>query len=1019
MRKSLNELTATIRRRLRKDEEVSQFTDVIIPVEIMAVGFDLIGSEETLDKAWTLLTRYDEPVLPKNLSKDVLVRIRMLMSSYVGEANWLSLLESYREVVGYQRLLEFDDQYHFTFKAPRIDPDRKEIYKGILLNPIPYKKTNKTFAKGGKFSYVKHSRESNIIMSGNIPPHWIKEPELLPEYRQKKQMNFAMDFDWPIIAKEMDRKLSVPIWKERLSPIQFHSIDDKQSVFHYEGLQHIAGGLASGKSTFRMINTYWLVKYKNAKIGMIEGSVADVLSTVKELRNVGINAVPIIGRSNREFHLTNHLLSKQYHTIDELEDPELKHLSGICSLKALAKDFEHESQPYYPCERIYSASKTQKLCPLIGQCGVFRDWYQLKEADVWVTTSAAVLSAKIPATIDPYKRTIYEAMYDLLDVIYVDEADQVQKRFEEQFLNEYNAFGKESYLVERLDKQFFEQIQHQEQLIGNSYISEWQMNLHHLKENVRELRGRLKTSKHLRNMLRRNVMYLNYLIHEIAKRITTEKSHYEQMKEKLIKYSRQVSFQSDQSEDSYLQLLVRTTNEHDKLAIVKDWIKSAGGEVPAEENKGRNLGNKVELFVYLANIESALKFIKFRYPIIQQYAQVEKISLLSMVDDFRPFIKEAMTGVMFGYRYEQKDGEELGSFKIIQYLAIGRDLLYNWHQMYKKADKRKGPTVLLLSGTSYAPKSLHYHVEHEPNWFISSTRQTSTLTQQFLPVRNPFENEEIINISGVADDVKKDRFLQTMVEQLEHDIQSELTYWGDKGEQRKVLLVVNSYDDVVVVGEALKRSDRWKGNYRLLSRGDQKNDIWYPRTMIERFPDEDVDILVAPMLAISRGYNIMKNNQAYFGSAFFLIRPYPVPNDLSYFVQVLHGHLPIYFKEIEKENLHFVKAMRRLRKKSRAKFEAMYEKPEFWSILTEEERIVLAWYTFIPAWQLIGRLLRSGSDARVFYCDGRFADPEEGKLALLDYWQRIMSETDDEIFNSLYGPFKDGIENVSKGEVLS
>jgi len=396
---------------------------------------------------------------------------------------------------------------------------------------------------------------------------------------------------------------------------------------------------------------------------------------------------------------------------------------------------------------------------------------------------------------------------------------------------------------------------------------------------------------------------------------------------------------------------------------------------------------------------------------------VEHIPLLTMTSDFRPLVKEAMTGVMFGYRYVQKDGEDIGHFNIIQYLAVGRDLLHHWHDMYVAADRRQGPAVVLLSGTSYAPKSLHYHIDEEPNWFITSTRQTSKLEQKFLDVKNPNELEKTINISGVRPVEKRNENLEILVSELDHKISAELSYWENSGTNRKVLLVVNSYDDVEIVGNALKRNPEWAGRYRLLSQDNRKDENWYPRSMIELFSQENADILVAPMLAISRGYNIMKGQQAYFGSAFFLIRPYPVPNDLSYFVQVLHGHLPDYLKDIEQNNEQFVKAIRKIRSKSRGYFEYMYRKPGYWSILSEKERLVLAWYTFIPTWQLIGRLLRGGSHARIFYCDGKFVQSTKNVPSIIDYWQKIMDESDDDIFNSLYGPFKESIKNLQEEEV--
>ena len=51
-----------------------------------------------------------------------------------------------------------------------------------------------------------------------------------------------------------------------------------------------------------MLETYRQVKEKGAKVGFIENSVFQVLDRVKELRDLGIKAVPIIGKGSRANH---------------------------------------------------------------------------------------------------------------------------------------------------------------------------------------------------------------------------------------------------------------------------------------------------------------------------------------------------------------------------------------------------------------------------------------------------------------------------------------------------------------------------------------------------------------------------------------------------------------------------------------------------------------------------------------------------------------------------------------------
>lgn len=132
-------------------------------------------------------------------------------------------------------------------------------------------------------------------------------------------------------------------------------------------------------------------------------------------------------------------------------------------------------------------------------------------------------------------------------------------------------------------------------------------------------------------------------------------------------------------------------------------------------------------------------------------------------------------------------------------------------------------------------------------------------------------------------------------------MEKELSYWQNVGEGRKILLLTNSYNDVNIVGKVLNELPLWKGRYRLLSQQDQNDEIWFPRSRVEHFAETEADILVAPILAISRGYNILdiNGNGALFGSAFFLVRPYPVPNNLGYYVQILLAHYQFSFKKLK------------------------------------------------------------------------------------------------------------------------
>lgn len=1018
MRKTLYDLTENIIKRLKKFPEIEDNVHTIINVEIMAVGCSLIDKNLKLDDAWVLLTGYDEPVIPNGTNKKIISRLRILFAQHSGQAIWEKDINEYFQIPKKYRLIEKNSNGSISFISPRFDPNRKDEYEKILVDPIPRVPINLEYAKAGNFYYSRMKENELHRYVGTIPDSWGEYCKPLQAYRNKKSIDFDLSFNWLEIAKEMDQILgeNITTWQNKVKPIQFLSRKGNK-IFKYDGIQHIGGGLASGKSTFKTVNTYWLVKKKGAKVGILEENVAQVLERVKELKSLGINAVPIIGKSGRRKYLEKYLLSFQFQSFTDFSSNEiLSHFSDVCVIQSLADDLNEDGAVNYPCKSLnHGKDMKKRMCPLAHLCGIYKDWTKLNDAEVWVTTPGAVLHSRIPANIDPLERLIYEAMYDLLDVIFVDEADQVQKGFDEAFMEEHSAFGDSRHLVEKLLQQLNEKVDGKYYLADNNLLTIWKKNLEHLKECVWNLYGALLKSPHIHNFIKNEVIYLNYLIFHISKEISKKDEHQIQVEEIMREFVRESFFSSVGNSEERLHGLINVSSLKDKRKLITEWISKVGGEIKEDSYK---LYSKIELFVYLSHIERAMKWIIEYYPIVHQYfdSKVE-VPLLRQIKDFRPFMKEAMTGVMLGYRYETKDGSNIGEFKILQYLAIGRQLLNHWANVYEFADDKKGPSIILLSGTSYAPKSLHYHLETEPQWYIKSSKSTSELKQFFIEIRDPTNGEKLVPVSGVKQGFQRDQNLKTIVQELSRKIESELNYWKDVGEYRRVLLVVNSYDDVKTVGDILERSQLWKGRYRLLSQNDQNDNIWFPRSQIEQFASEPEDLLVAPMLAISRGYNILDKNGigALFGTAFFLIRPYPVPNNLSYFVQILHGSLPLYFKRVKDEGLKYAQAMRKIRSLSRRRFELMYQKPDFWSILDEKEKTILSWYTFIPTWQLMGRLLRGGKNARIYYCDAKFIDKGNASLSMLDYWAKLMSENEeDPLFASLYGPFMKSIKNIEK-----
>ena len=725
MRKSIHDLAASIKTKLRKHDELNGLLNSIIYVELMAVGCELIDENVLLNEAWVLLTGYDHPVVPKPKDKKVLDRLRILLPQIMGKTIWESMVDEYFEIPQQYRLLNRNDDGDISFSVPRFNPNRKFSYEKILLNPIPKVKNTQKFIGEGKFSYTKKKGAYLVTYKGTVPKGWNRETDNLPLYRDKEKVSFDLPFDWLGIAKEMDELSNDEgaTWQQKVKPMTLVSTKNK-SEFTFDGVQHISGGLAAGKSTFRAVSAFWLTKKKNAKVGIVEVSVAQVLEQVNELRSLGIKAVPLIGRNDRKKHQDNYLLSNPVNSIaDVATDHSLSSLSDICAIKALAGDNDREGETRLPCKSLNSnGEKGDKKCSLAHLCGIYNEWTELLDADVWVTTSAAVLHTRLPANVDPYERLIYEAMYDLLDVIYIDEADQIQKQFDETFLKELSAFGQSNYFLEKMVEELNIVLGSNYGYADNETLMEMRKTCTHVGTVIWELFQKIKESNTLRESLKDRILYVNYLIDEISEDLTESEKCKERIAENMRRFVGESNFSSVGSVEERLHALINVSKSSEKVAIIENWINRMQVKIPESKMRDK-LYAKIELFVYLAHIDSAMKFIMRAYPSVQSSIPNQlEVPMLRNNKDFHPFIKEAMTGVMLGYRYEVKDGEDLGTFKMIQYIAVGRELLVKWPFIYEQADEKKGPSVILLSGTSYAPESLHYHIDGEPEWFIESSR---------------------------------------------------------------------------------------------------------------------------------------------------------------------------------------------------------------------------------------------------------------------------------------------------------
>ncbi len=296
--------------------------------------------------------------------------------------------------------------------------------------------------------------------------------------------------------------------------------------------------------------------------------------------------------------------------------------------------------------------------------------------------------------------------------------------------------------------------------------------------------------------------------------------------------------------------------------------------------------------------------------------------LQSVPLDLIGVLPTAPTGSLFGFLYndEGKKANESAPAEPLparnrrlltfRYHNIGRWYVLHFHDMLMPIGY-PGPHVLSLSGTSWLRDAASWHVDVKPLGVMETDQKSRRVIEachfRFLPQRD--EKGCPIVVSG-SDDLSESLWLLTRelagtphaaqcplqreLQTLEDLAKRNPRYWKDR---QRLLLFVNSYDQVKwVVAALLSKQPTWENSiYGLMQQrgdADDQPDQWQSarqvmgqrigRSDIERFAQlTEGRILVAPMQAIGRGYNILNDERlAAFGSVFFLTRPMPLPFDM-------------------------------------------------------------------------------------------------------------------------------------------
>ncbi|MEU8549026.1 hypothetical protein AB0C81_18935 [Streptomyces roseoverticillatus] len=423
------------------------------------------------------------------------------------------------------------------------------------------------------------------------------------------------------------------------------------------------------------------------------------------------------------------------------------------------------------------------------------------------------------------------------------------------------------------------------------------------------------------------------------------------------------------------------------------------------------LMSRFEFTLLLSALEPKLALINAMWPRVAAALNLGFNEMYRRPLDYGPMVPEAPMGNVIGFQFLM-DGPDLGGvrtgeLRFFRCSGVGRELLRRMADL-PRVDGRPGTNVLLMSGSSWAGNSSRYHLQVPIGAIIEPAPKELRRIAEQSEFRIEFvrdgcecrlrcdcpERNEAHQLSGEPLDHRPDILRRMAIALGKGDtgisrLQEELRMLPES--RRHILLLVGSYDEAKIVADTLHTlNERWRGRVcRLVSDDDPDagtcfDDDQHARVLrrgdVETLASTSADILVAPLLAVERGHNILDldRRHAAIGSIYFLARPNPRPDDLGLAVHaindwIVRAMMGEAFGDWVRSEPTLGLGARKVRDLARSQWYRVLARSMAWSRLGDDDRKQVTWDLLVLIWQVIGRSVRGAVPTRVAFVDAAFA----------------------------------------------
>lgn len=901
--KRLDTLRHAIASRFSNQEigrHIARNITMVEPLLVLAIRCD---NPPHADKANLLISNY-RLLQPRSFGarEHVLQMARHHLMPLTSGRNWLDKLEAYMDKQA-RDFRMFDIVDNEIVRRPRVFGDgsengssRENLYIDWMLEPISHKGPVPRAQEDVPYTYWaqpeheqqgKTERTSEAPQGGprtvSIPTGALAASAAASDYPDatsshkgvRPPITFSLD-ELIDAAREIggltgQKHLATVLEAAREQGLFKHIDGDGASAANHvtvERIVNMVGIVGSGKSVFANVLTFACAK-RGLRVAVVQNSITDVMDSVEFFEKLGVDASPLTSQRDRLNHL-DELASKREQML--LDDALARHFETPCLLDGMA---EHADAPTgyasAPCFDLKDSAGHRRACPFFGICPTQSMVRMAFTSNVVVTTPAGFTQITVGAG----RRPFFEHVLADFDLVIFDEADRVQSQLDGQFAPS-ESFG--SYIRNSADPIARTLKRDPRDKVSDPDAENFH-DLRYLAERIMKalvagarkpaiakwgaLKDRTFTSLSLLELLRgtdetpAKLRLPEILLDDLQRCIAARGAPH---------------LANEDLGDVYLRNALDYThikmNDRAFQQELNGYLAQRNVEISPMLHERLGFTLKVVSFDnYLHELDQASDMLAFK----DESTEMLYNFLHASTSRQAPYLPASPVGNLCGFKITEDNDIQL-------YRQFGTGRAFMTALPWLDTDESGspcGPHALLLSGSSYEPGCLQYHINQPVDYLLDAKPEIA----EFLSRSTVCDLGIDVNVSGSG--TKRRENLNLVLKATVDALVKEM----DDPSSHKILVIVNSYDETIAARNVLQSALRHRGRGEkvcaLVKRREERDDDALPRGQVHQFAQHSARILVAPAMAIERGFNIVDaRGHSAIDTLVFAVRPMATPHDL-------------------------------------------------------------------------------------------------------------------------------------------